>query len=268
MINALGVTKDGAEIRRENTNLYKKYPVFEQVLLKMMWRLYVCTLFCALLMRICTGCDTTEIDFPTFCNDFKASYYELFPDETPLDAANLQLKKMFIPSKANMDTVRLFGKRYRAQLKQVDTNAINAAFRPNYLQIQRILKGIDVFLTNSQINPAAFNCHTGFYRIFKNEDIAPAKRAEILIAKLHYIPAFYENARKNVKMTTLEQASLAINHQVKAFVFFDKELPEFIEKSGYIAPEMHKLLDEARLAIKDYIGFCNSLRAEAARRAH
>jgi hypothetical protein len=218
--------------------------------------------------HVFTGCDHSKIDFPLFCTDFKASFYKLFPDETPLDAHNLQLKKLFIPSKANMDSVRLFGKRYGAQLKLVDTNAINAAFRPNYFQIQRILKGVDVFLTNSQINPAAFNCHVGFYRIFKNEDIEPPKRAEILIAKLHFVPAFYENARKNVKMTTVEQAELAVNHQIKAFLFFEKELPEFIEKSGYIAPEAPKLLEEARLAIKDYIGFCNSLRAEAARRSH
>ena len=234
----------------------------------MMRRLCLYTLLWAQLASILTGCNPSEVDFPRFCNDFKASFYKIFPDENPLDAHNLQLKKLFIPSKANMDSVRLFGKHYRAQLKLVDTNAINAAFRPNYLQIQRILKGVDVFLTNSQINPAAFNCHVGFYRIIKNEDITPAKRAEILIAKLHFVPEFYENARKNVKMTTIEQAELAVNHQIKAFLFFDKELPEFIAKSGYIAPEMPKLLEEARLAIKDYIGFCNSLRAEAARRAH
>jgi hypothetical protein len=221
-----------------------------------------------LMMSVWMGCNDSEIDFPLICTDFKASFYKLFPDETPLDAHNLQLKTMFIPSKANMDSVRLFGKRFRAQLKLVDTNAINSAFRPNYFQIQRILKGVDVFLTNSQINPAAFNCHTGFYRIFKNEDILPAKRAEILIAKLHFVPAFYENARKNVKMTTIEQAELAVHHQIKAFLFFEKDLPEFIEKSGYIAPEAPKLLEAARLAIKDYIGFCNSLRAEAARRSH
>jgi hypothetical protein len=254
---------------RKNTNLCKKYLDLEQVLLKkMMRRLCLYTLLWMLIASVLTGCDNSEIDFPLFCTDFKASFYKIFPDETPLDAHNLQLKKLFIPSKANMDSVRLFGKQYRAKLKLVDTNAINAAFRPNYFQIQRILKNVDVFLTNSQINPAAFNCHVGFHRIIKNEDIAPAKRAEILIAKLHFVPTFYENARKNVKMTTIEQAELAVNHQIKAFLFFDKELPEFIAKSGYIAPETPKLLEEARLAIKDYIGFCNSLRAEAARRTH
>jgi hypothetical protein len=234
----------------------------------MMRRLCLFTLFWTLSCHVFMGCNDSEMDFPRFCTDFKASFYKLFPDETPLDAHNLQLKTMFIPSKANMDSVRLFGKRYREQLKLVDTTAINTAFRPNYFQIQHILKGVDVFLTNSQINPAAFNCHAGFYRIFKNEDIAPAKRAEILIAKLRFVPAFYENAHKNVKMTTVEQAELAVNHHIKAFLFFDKELPEFIEKSGYIAPEAPKLLEEARLAIKDYIGFCNSLKVEAARRRH
>jgi hypothetical protein len=223
--------------------------------------------FTAILSLFITACEDDTIDFPAFCANFKTAFLKIFPDENSLDGNNLQLKTMFIPSKANMDSVRLFVRDQKQALAKIDTSQIHPTLRTNYRQMYKVLKGLESFLTNSQINPASFNCHAAFHRIMKHEAIPSMKRAEILTAKLRNIPVFYENARKNVKMTTVEQAELAIQHHIKTFNFMDTELPKFIEHSGYLAPEAPKLLNDAKLAIKDYIGFCNSLRAEAARRS-
>ena len=218
------------------------------------------TLYISLLVSIFSCTPEPKKDFSLVTNDFVKEYAPLFPDETPLSIDNLQLSNLHIPSDSVLNSVQLFYQKFSTEIKGYNTTEIPAAQQADFNKMQKILKNIDSYLTNCPSNPTYFNVLHGFQRIL-NADYAPAdQRLQTLFDKLVQVPAFYEAAKSRLKTADVNKAHETLEKHFQTYDFFDETLPNYLKKEHHLTPQYEAHLEAAKLAVKDYVAFVESLR--------
>lgn len=212
------------------------------------------------------ACDLRpKIDFNDFSGDFIRQYAHFFPDETPLSIKNPQLEKLHIPTVETIDSIRLFYNDFSTKLKSIesttltDDNIVNQQSK-DIAKMKNILNSINVYLSNYDRNPILYNVYFGFNRILNTPFATPSEKLEILNKKLERVPFFYETAKSRLSHATIEQADETIKLHINTYLFFDKTLPDFIKKHQSMTPQYQRNIEFAKLAIKDYVAYVESLR--------
>ena len=203
-----------------------------------------------------------EKDFSAIATDFVTAYAPLFPDETPLSINNVLLKDLHIPTDSILDSVRIFYENFSAEIKGYKAAELPVATQKDFIKMQNILNNINVYLTNYPNNPTYFNILNGFQRIVQSNYTIPEKRAEILFHKLDYVPAFYEAAKSQLQTADVKKADETLEKHLQTYTFFDKTLPNWVQSNHKMTPQYQARLQAAKLAIKDYVAYVESLRLE------
>lgn len=217
-------------------------------------------LFITLSLSIVSCEQKVEKDFNTVVSEFVSDYAKLFPDESPLSKTNSELPNLHIPNVPTMDSVKFFYDHFSEAINKFDTTQMTISVKGGHTKIKNILKNINTYLIDYQTSPAIFNVRYGFQRILNSSFDTPEHRLQILFDKLDKVPAFYEAAKSQLKIANFIQTNKTIEDHLQTYQFFDKTLPDFIVAKHHITPQYQARLEAAKLAIKDYVAYVESLR--------
>ncbi|WP_196141016.1 DUF885 domain-containing protein [Aliikangiella sp. G2MR2-5] len=116
-------------------------------------------------------------------------------------------------------------------------------------------------------NPSSYNV-AGAFGLILNTDYKPLdERLKTIARRLDKVPAYYEAAKANIKIPTLEHTDLAIQQNTGALGVFDKSIPEKISESGLTEDEksaLHDKLKAASQAISGYVDWLKEKREKIA----
>ena len=111
-------------------------------------------------------------------------------------------------------------------------------------------------------NPLFFNVLHGFKRILESKYANDEYRLQTLFNKLDKVPAFYNAAKDQLVKVNRPLADAAVEQQIQTYLFFDETLTEFLNSRHLLTPQYLARIDEAKLAVKDYVAFVESFRVK------
>lgn len=217
-------------------------------------------LFVILCFSILSCQEKSEKDFQTFATNFVKEYALLFPDETPLSEGNEKLAYLALPTPTYFDSVKQFHQRFSAELKHFDAKNPAFPYNKEVQKVENILKNVNAYLSEHERNPMFFNVLPGFKRIFESNYAADVFRLQTLFNKLDQVPAFYDAAKNQLAKADRPLADAAVEQQIQTYLFFDETLTDFLNKKQLMTPQYLARIDEAKLAVKDYVAFVESFR--------
>jgi hypothetical protein len=201
-----------------------------------------------------------EHDFNAFRSGFIQNYAHLFPDEVPLSKGSPQLSELHIPDSMTMDSLIFFYDKFSSEMQNFKENELSENDKRDLNKIRNMTKSVNSYLIGYQDNPSVFNVLIPFKRILNSSFDAPENRLQILFNKLEKVPLFYEAAKSQVRKATVSQADETIERHFETYHFFDIILPDYIKTHHHLTPQYEERLERAKLAIKDYIAYVESLR--------
>jgi hypothetical protein len=217
-------------------------------------------LFITLLLSIISCDKKPEKDFSILTKQFAEEFSALFPDETALHIDNPMLATLHMPTDSVINLVKNFNIKYANELKNYDEKQLNPSVVNDFKKMKNLLKGIDNYANTYYKNPTLYNVSYGFNRIFKSNYAPDAHRLQTLFNKLEKVPTFYENAKNRLTEVDQKLGDDALEQHLLTYLFFDKTLPEFIEKKRGMTPHYQARLYAAKLAIKDYVAYVESFK--------
>jgi hypothetical protein len=217
-------------------------------------------LFVILLLSVISCDKKPEKDFSVLTKEFVASYSALFPDETPLTKENPHLSDLHIPTDSVINMVKNFHLSFSNEVSKYRENQLPPSVVNDFKKIKNILKSIENYANTHYKNPTLFNVYYGFNRIFKSNYASDEHRLQTLFNKLEKVPAFYEQAKMRLTEVDQRLGDEALEQHVQTYLFFDKTLPDFIIKRKVMTPQYQARLNNAKLAIKDYIAYVESFK--------
>ena len=236
---------------------YKIYSMFKKI------KFGVVALVMAGSLFSMTGCIEDRAEFAVFVNGFVQEYCQILPDESPLTPKNPLLTRTFIPDENSIDQLRAFAAEQSNELQRYDLSELNQRQVKDYRNIQNVLKKINNYLKGYQTNPTFYNCQYSLQRVLNERKLPVEKRLEILTIKLRQIPAYYEVARQNVQQSNNVMSYNAIQQHIKTYKFLDRNLTQAYKNANWDTPETQDLLFYAKIAVKEYIAYCEHLRHES-----
>jgi uncharacterized protein (DUF885 family) len=111
-------------------------------------------------------------------------------------------------------------------------------------------------------NPSNYNVSGDFSYILYTEYAPLIDRLNTINEKLKSVPAYFEEAKKNIKNPTLEHTKLAIDQNKNSIDVFDEEILKAVEKSSLREDEKNDLYEnckKAKTAILSYVSFLEKL---------
>jgi len=143
-----------------------------------------------------------------------------------------------------------------------ESNVIDLAIIESELRSQ--IWNIDVYRAY-EWNPARYN-PAGAFGVILNTDYKPlVERLSAISSRLKFVPAYYETAKVNLKVPTLEHLSLAIEQSAGALSMFENLIPakmQGLELETQLSTELDQGLAEATNAVKLYIQWLKAKKAE------
>ncbi len=219
-------------------------------------------LFVILCFSIISCQEKSEKDFQSFATNFVKEYAQLFPDETPLSKNNEKLAFLALPTATYFDSVKQFHQRFSSELKRFNTNSSDFPHGRDVQKVENILKNVGGYLSEHDHNPMFFNVLPGFKRILESNYAADVFRLQTLFNKLDQVPAFYEAAKNQLANADRPLADAAVEQQIQTYLFFDETLTDFLNNKQLMTPQYLARIDEAKLAVKDYVAFVESFRVK------
>ena len=206
--------------------------------------------------------DLSEKDFKSFSTDFVSAYLQLFPDETPLSKDNENLALLALPTSVYFDSLRQFHENMSTELQQFDVNNNAFPYKSEAQKIENILKNIDSYLGDYQTNPIHYNVFYGFNRILTSNYASDEYKLQTIFRKLDGVTAFYEAAKSQLVKADRSLADACVVQHVQTFRFFDETLPNYLNTRHLMTPQYVTRLEEAKLAIKDYVAYVESFKVK------
>ncbi|MFN7593266.1 MAG: DUF885 domain-containing protein [Bacteroidota bacterium] len=115
-------------------------------------------------------------------------------------------------------------------------------------------------------NPAEYNIGEGFDLVINNPDATLNQKLEYVLARLYRVPAYFDNAKKQLVNPTPEHTQLAITQNEGSKYIFQKILPDSIAKADISDIHKKKLQDAIQSALTEidsYIAHLKQLQQSA-----
>ncbi|MBS0027465.1 DUF885 domain-containing protein [Chitinophaga sp. 22321] len=173
---------------------------------------------------------------------------------------------LVVPDSTATQTKLTFAQQQLDSLKTFDIKALSDANSIDYQLMQNYLHSVQWGINEEKSNewdPSSFNVSNTFAFIL-NENYAPLEsRLRSFAARLPYIPAYYEAAKKQIKDPVPELTSLAIDQNNGGVSVFEKDFADSLKKTGIPAAEQSAMLASAKngaKAIRDYANWLKALK--------
>ncbi|HMN90747.1 MAG TPA: hypothetical protein PKD70_13850 [Saprospiraceae bacterium] len=123
-----------------------------------------------------------------------------------------------------------------------------------------------LFLQQLKRNPALYNLGGELKATLSNDSVPLVARLERIGRQLALAPTYYANAKDYLTLPDTTRLELAIRKQLYALQWFNMDLQDSLQIAALPpAPRdtLEQRLQQARIAVKDYIAFCRSLLFES-----
>lgn len=203
----------------------------------------------------------SQSTFSQFSNTWIQDLWKLYPEWASSSGYFAYNHVMRIPDETYRNEQKEFARKNLQLLQQMNFTQLSISDRTDYYLIHDYLRSIlwriDT-LKEYEWNAASYNVCSDFSYILQLEKIANETKLQSLSLRMNYVPAYYEQAKKNLKNPTAEHIQLAIKQNENSVSVFDKELPELIEK--VVLPEeekesMYLQCAQCKAAVLDYVRF-------------
>ncbi len=146
-------------------------------------------------------------------------------------------------------------------LKGLDQARLSAKARQSYPEVARKWEEKANRFRQLRSDPTLYNLGGELQRVIADPGLSPAGKITYMKKALNNAPDFYRFARLSLSRPAYERFPLAVQKQLLTLHFLDVELESGLQELGAgdeLVNELGQLAARARIAVKDYIGFCES----------
>ncbi|MEQ8909761.1 MAG: DUF885 domain-containing protein [Vicingaceae bacterium] len=212
-----------------------------------------------------TSTNISANNFENYNSLFVEGLWKLNPIWASYEGYYLYDYMLPIPNEANKKEHLAFAERQLKKLQAFDLEQLSDEEKIDYYLIRDYLQSQDFFLNQfkeEEWNPASYNLGGAFFQVLNYREKDLNKRLEALSKKLEKVPAYYQQAQKNINQPTQVHTKLAIQQLKGSTSIFDENLIDSLEKSSqnevFKADFTAKVM-EAVKAIKGYVSFLENL---------
>jgi uncharacterized protein (DUF885 family) len=226
-------------------------------------------LFGLLLVLSFAGCkkDGATADEDTPFDKFKQQYIDALWKHNPDWASSVGYHKydsvLVIPNDASRAEQVAFIKNMKGQLASFNLMQLPPLNQIDYHLIENQLKStlwqIDT-LKAYQWDPSSYNV-IGNFAFILNEHYAPLdKRLKSFYQKMENIPAYYEEAKKQIKNPVVELTTLAVDQHLGGISVIEKDFADSLKKTKIPATEQKQMLARVKTSVAAINGFAQWLK--------
>jgi uncharacterized protein (DUF885 family) len=225
-------------------------------------------LFGLLLLLTFVGCkkdgaaeaDTT---FDKFKQDFIDGLWKQNPDWASSVGYHKYDSVLVIPNDANRANQVAFIKNMQGQLSAFNLTMLQPLNQIDYHLIENQLKSA-LWQTDTlkayQWDPSSYNV-IGSFAFILNEHYAPlATRLKSFYQKMENIPAYYDEAKKQIKNPVVELTTLAIDQHMGGLSVIEKDFADSLKKSKIPATEQKLMLARVQTSVAAIKNFAQWLK--------
>lgn len=187
--------------------------------------------------------------FATFKSALIEDYWAYYPGRALYEGYYKYDNRLMVPDEGTRNAERDFATDMLARLSEFDAAALDAANASDLAilknQMAKTLWYNDAF-KSGEWDPSRYNV-AGAFGLILGTDYKPLdERLQVILRRMENIPAYYEAAKANIKLPTLEHTDLAIQQNKGALGVFETLIPESVAKSTLSGED--KAAIDARLA--------------------
>lgn len=173
-----------------------------------------------------------------------------------------------IPDESEDKKTLAFIEKQRKRFAAFDLNKLSGNEKTDYYLIQNRLDSFEWNLKemkSHQWMPSSYNVAGGFSQILNSDYDTLDNRLRDVIKRLENVPAYYQAAKNNITVPTMEHTTLGISQNKGALGVFGDSLQKKVAQSGLSDSEkalLNERAEAAKKAIEGYIDFLNELKTE------
>ena len=147
-------------------------------------------------------------------------------------------------------------------LNRIDPQLLSEANRREYDSTRNVIDRARRQLTIYRNDPSVYNIGGQIKQVLARENLRLEEKLGIIGKLLERTGEYYEQARRNIYRPVPGKARIGSQKQLLTLQFLQGELQDSIASAGIAAAERDeilKLAGEARIEIKNYLAYCESL---------
>lgn len=197
--------------------------------------------------------------FKNLTRQFEQAYQDSIAPMQQSDRA------LHIIEPAQLHLEQVFYTDYLNKLEQIDQQRLTTKNHADYQLLKRDINARLTFLDQLQRDPSLYNLGGKLKATLAAPEIALSERLQLIDQQLQEAKIYFEAAKKNLTNPESEKTRLSIEKQLLTLQLLQSELPDSIASANLASAEQTALLakvNEAKLIVKDYLAFCQSLQFE------
>lgn len=227
--------------------------------------------FFCLAMASMTMFSQSNIAFANFENQFVDQLWLLNPAWATNNGYFKYNAALTLPDDKNRQQQLDFSKDELAKLNAFAIEKLSLSEQTDFYLIRDYLNSIPWeinTLREYEWNPSVYNVNGDFSFILNSEYAPINDRLLSLNEKMKLVPAYFEQAKKNIKNPTLEHSKLAIDQNKNSADIFSKDIPASAEKSTLSDLQKKEIIAHAKTcsaAVADYVSFLEKFKNKSPR---
>lgn len=204
-------------------------------------------------------------DFEDLKTDFIENLWRLYPEWATSSGYYKFNHVLSIPNEAYRQKQLEFSKAGLVKLQAIGLNKLTLSDQTDYFLMRDFMQSIPWqinILKDYEWNPSNYNVSGDFSFILNTEYAPLVDRLNSINEKLKSVPAYFEQAKNNIKNPTIEHTRLSIDQNRNSLNVFEEEIPAAVEKSSLNEQQKLELYDnckKAKSAIENYVRFLEKL---------
>ena len=214
---------------------------------------YIPRLVAMVALISCT--ETTDARFTNFQEQFRQSFARRFSEPLSGHILNIPLKtKLFADYK--------YLQKQSLQLGRIEPESLSAANQSAYRKIDDLIEGKKRQLTAYRNDPSIYNVGGELKKVLIRKDWTLPAKMDSISGILVRTESYYEEAMRNIYRPIPGKARIGSQKQMLTLKLLKTDLQDSIEAAPLTPVRKKALLEagnEARIAIKNYLSYCESL---------
>jgi hypothetical protein len=164
-----------------------------------------------------------------------------------------------------LDSALIRNDRYRRRLLLIAEKRLSQAQIQERDSLLRAMADRRTDWRQWQTDPARYNLSAEVKRLLSRRQFSIDERLLAIDLCLSNAVQYYQAARQNLRRPSPDRTQLAAQQQILGLRLLMEELPDSIQRASLAQEQRRQLMDRtrnARLQLKDYIAFCESIAFE------
>lgn len=209
-----------------------------------------------------------DADFETYKEHFIAKLWETSPGWASYAGLHEYDSIVVIPTKENQQKAIATYKSLEQELTKFDETKLNTNNLTDYYLIKNQIASTlwyDNEFKSGEWNPANYGVAGSVSQLLNGRYDVLEVRLRSILARLAHTKTYYEQAKQNITIPTLEHTNLAIGQSKGGLYSFGQNLIDSVNASNLNEQEKTLFLariEESKTAINDYIAFLENKKEE------